>query len=221
MNAAAGRIFIIGTIAVTGAMICVGCGNGTRVRVASLQESETQGINITVSKMEKLPPEHEVTDKIEVQTSMGTFVIGLYGKEAPKTVANFLSYVDSGFFSGKTFHRVITEFMIQGGGFDASLNKAQTQEPIRLEIIPGLRHEPGIISMARTSDPNSATSQFFVCVADAPQLNGGYAAFGKVLEGLEVVEAISRVATKTIDTSGGPMSDVPVAPVVIESVRRY
>jgi cyclophilin family peptidyl-prolyl cis-trans isomerase len=165
--------------------------------------------------------EHEVTDRVEFKTSMGTFVVGLYGNDAPVTVRNFLSYVDRGFYSGKVFHRVIPGFMIQGGGFDAALERSETDDPIRLEVIPGLKHELGVISMARTDDPHSATSQFFVCVASAVQLNGGYAAFGKVEEGIDVVVDISSVMTQTATgPHGGEMGDVPITPVVIEYARR-
>lgn len=169
----------------------------------------------------ELPPEHKVTDLVEIKTSMGSFEVGLYGNDAPDTVKNFLSYVDQGFYTGKVFHRVIEGFMIQGGGFSAELERAKTDAPIRLELIPGLRHQPGTISMARTSDPHSATAQFFVCVADTDQLNGAYAAFGKVEKGYEIVEAISKVDTGSSNVPGGmTMSDVPVTPVVIESAAR-
>jgi len=164
--------------------------------------------------------EREVTDRVEIKTSMGTIVIGLYGKDAPATVRNFLGYVDRGFYAGKVFHRVIPGFMIQGGGFDAKLERSETGEPIRLEIIPGLKHEPGIVSMARTNDPNSATSQFFICVASAVQLNGGYSAFGKVEEGLDVAIDISSVPTQTVTVESGEMGDVPTTPVVIVSMKR-
>jgi peptidyl-prolyl cis-trans isomerase A (cyclophilin A) len=165
-------------------------------------------------------PEHVVTIRVEIITSKGSIVVGLYGKDAPRTVANFLAYVEKGFYTGKVFHRVIPEFMIQGGGFDSSLVRAETEPPIPLEIIPGLRHESGIISMARTSETGSATSQFFICATAAAQLNGSYAAFGKVERGIEVVESITAVPTQTVDTPSGPMGDVPITPVVIESIRK-
>ncbi len=185
----------------------------------SVQEKETV---LSMHKpKEPLPPKYETTDRIEIKTTLGSFVVGLYGKAAPRTVENFLSYVDRGFYSGLIFHRVIAGFMIQGGGFDSALNRAQTENPLKLEIIPGIKHEPGTISMARTSDLHSATSQFFVCVTAATQLNGTYAAFGAVESGYEVVEAISRVATTSATTPQGPsMADVPSTPVVIESVAR-
>jgi cyclophilin family peptidyl-prolyl cis-trans isomerase len=167
-----------------------------------------------------LPSEHEVTDRVKITTSKGVIIVGLYGKDAPKTVNNFLKYVDKGFYSNLIFHRVIEGFMIQGGGFDSGLKRAPTDSPIELEIIPGLKHEVGTLSMARTSDPHSATSQFFICVGVAPQLNGSYAAFGKAEEGEDVLRSISQVPTETLDTVAGPMEDVPIDSVIIESISR-
>ena len=161
--------------------------------------------------------EDAFTARVQFDTSMGTFVVGLYGNAGPNTVDNFLAYVDDGFFDGLVFHRVIADFMIQGGGYDETLNRrAATYPPIELEIIPWLNHTPGVISMARTSDPHSATSQFFVCVATYPSLDGEYAAFGEVESGYDVVESISVVATHS--TAG--MDDVPVTNVVMNSVTR-
>lgn len=168
-----------------------------------------------------VPPKFEVTDRVEIKTSMGTIIVGLYGKSAPETIANFLKYVDSDFYKGKVFHRVIAGFMIQGGGYDEKFSHAEPGEPIRLQLVPGLTHEPGVISMARQpNDLHSATSQFFICVASAPQLNGSYSAFGKVEAGEEVMYAISGVPTHSIETDYGKMDDVPSAPVVIESIRK-
>lgn len=169
-----------------------------------------------------LPPQYEVTHRVEFQTSRGTFVVGLYGKQAPATVANFLSYVDEGFYSGKIFHRVIPGFVVQGGGFDADLKRSETREPIALEIIPGLKHEAGTLSMARTNAPRSATSQFFICTAEAPQLNGGYAAFGALESGLEVIEAISMAPAgkRQVGDSEAPMEDVPLETVTILQAKR-
>jgi cyclophilin family peptidyl-prolyl cis-trans isomerase len=178
------------------------------------------GVTVDVPTPRAVSMERKVTDRIAIKTSLGTIVVGLYGDDAPTTVRNFLSYVDRGFYSGKIFHRIIPGFMIQGGGFDATLDRAETDPPIRLEIIPGLKHEPGTMSMARTSEPNSATSQFFLCVAAAPQLNGGYAAFGRVEEGLAVALDISSVPTQTATGPRGEMEDVPTTPVVIESITR-
>jgi peptidyl-prolyl cis-trans isomerase A (cyclophilin A) len=168
-----------------------------------------------------IPPRYQTTDKVEIKTSLGAMTVALYGKAAPNTVANFLKYVDRGFYNGKIFHRVIDGFMIQGGGFTESLDRSETDEPIRLEIIPGLKHQDGVISMARQpNDVNSATTQFFICTADAPQLNGTYAAFGKLLTGEEVLQAISRVPTHSVETNYGKMNDVPIKPVFIVSISR-
>lgn len=168
----------------------------------------------------ELPSTPEITHRVEIKTSMGRIVIGLYGKAAPKTVDNFLHYIDSEFYSNKIFHRVIPGFMIQGGGFDSSLVRAVADARVSLEIIPGYKHVPGSVSMARTSDPNSASSQFFICVASVPQLNGAYAAFGEVEEGMEVVKAISSVKTENVQRESGTMEDVPASAVMIESAIR-
>ena len=213
-------------IQVCAALVCYG-GAGCGANKAVVKHPGHSGTDESAdsdpqeeSAPELLPPEHEATEHVTIKTSLGDIVIGLYGADAPSTVKNFLGYVDRGFYSSKVFHRVIPGFMIQGGGFDAALSRAQTESAIKLEIIPGLKHEPGVVSMARTSDPNSATSQFFICVGSAPQLNGGYAAFGKVEKGHEVVQAIASVPTKTVELENGPMADVPSDPVVIEAITR-
>ncbi len=165
--------------------------------------------------------------QVRVTTSMGEFVIELYPEKAPKTVENFLQYVDDGFYAGTLFHRVIGSFMIQGGGFDAGLYQGamrpkQTRSPIPLEARNGLKNDRGWVAMARTGDPDSATAQFFVNVVDNASLNHpqpdghGYAVFGKVVHGMEVVDAIRAVPT----TSVGAYRDVPASPVVIESMQR-
>ena len=166
------------------------------------------------------PPKYEVTERVEIVTSMGSMVVGLYGKGAPQTTANFLRYVEKGFYDDKVFHRIIPGFMIQGGGYNEDFTHQDPDEPIRLELVPGLKHELGTISMARQpNNLHSATSQFFICVAAAPQLNGAYSAFGKVEEGEEVLYAISGVPTRSIETDYGKMDDVPVTPVIIETIR--
>ncbi|MBN2343587.1 MAG: peptidylprolyl isomerase [Deltaproteobacteria bacterium] len=161
----------------------------------------------------------EITHRVELKTNYGTMVLALYGKDAPDTVRNFVSYVKSGFYSGMVFHRVIPGFMIQGGGYNAEMEKPDTGDSIDLELIPGLEHKAGTISMARTTEPSSATSQFFICVADTVQLNGQYSAFGTVEEGIDVAEKISTVATHSVETDFAVMDDVPVTPVVIEEAR--
>jgi cyclophilin family peptidyl-prolyl cis-trans isomerase len=153
-----------------------------------------------------------VTEQLAFSTNMGDFIVALYGADAPITVDNFLYYVDSRYFPGKIFHRVIGNFMIQGGGYNMDGSMDVTGPPIDLEIIPGMKHTSGVISMARTDDPNSATSQFFICVGDQEHLDGAYAAFGKVVSGYEVVDEISRVQTD--------VSDKPLLNVVIHTVGR-
>ena len=159
----------------------------------------------------------------EMVTNMGTIKIALNKEKAPQTVENFVRYAEAGFYNGTIFHRVIGDFMIQGGGFDKDLNKKPTEKPIRNESDNGLGNEPYTIAMARTSDPHSATSQFFINTADnraglddPPQPDRwGYAVFGKVVEGKEVVDKIKQVATRP---RGGGHANVPIEPVIIEKV---
>lgn len=153
-------------------------------------------------------------------TSKGTVVVELYPLNAPVTVANFLQYVTDGFYKEKIFHRVISDFVIQGGGFDAQLNLAANRAPITLEVCNGLSNTRGTIAMARTSVLNSATSQFFINVVDNTSLDtagGGYAVFGKVVSGMDVVDLIKAVPTQTVIGFG---SDVPVTPITITSATR-
>ncbi len=155
------------------------------------------------------------------KTSKGEFTVELFTAEAPISSENFLAYVDSGHFDGTVFHRVIPGFMIQGGGMTADMKQKPTRDPIANEAKNGLKNTRGTLSMARTNDINSATSQFFVNVADNDFLDNragsyGYAVFAKVTSGMDVVDAI--VAVKTGNRGGH--QDVPVEPVVIESVTR-
>jgi peptidyl-prolyl cis-trans isomerase A (cyclophilin A) len=166
--------------------------------------------------------------QVSIKTSMGEIVVELYPDKAPKSVENFLQYVRDDHYKGTIFHRVIGNFMIQGGGFSADFYKPgtpnygqkPTRAPIPIESKNGLRNDAGWIAMARTSDPNSATAQFFINTVDNaglnhPQPDGhGYAVFGKVVKGMDVVEAIRAVPTKTM----GPFRDVPATPVTIDSV---
>lgn len=160
---------------------------------------------------------------VEMSTSLGTLRIELSPKEAPRTVENFLTYVRDGFYDGTIFHRVVPGFVIQGGGFTADMTEKETRPPIENEANNGLRNLRGTICMARTQDPHSATSQFFVNAKDNPALDfrdesirgWGYAVFGRVVEGIDVVEAIEKVER----TRKGMYDDVPVEPVIIESVR--
>lgn len=159
--------------------------------------------------------------KVQIQTNMGDIVLELNAKAAPKTVANFLQYAKSGFYKNTIFHRVIPSFMIQGGGFVSGLEEKDTKAPIALESRNGLTNQRGTIAMARTSDPNSATSQFFINVAnnnflnaDQAQDGNGYAVFGKVVSGMEVVDKIAGVKTHTVRY----YDDVPIRDVVIKNV---
>jgi peptidyl-prolyl cis-trans isomerase A (cyclophilin A) len=160
-------------------------------------------------------------DVVLIETTMGNIKVELYADKAPKTVANFLAYVKDGYYAGTIFHRVIPNFMIQGGGFTSSMDQKTTKAAIPLESQNGLKNVRGTIAMARTKDPNSATSQFFINVKDNPSLDypkpdgNGYAVFGKVLEGMDVADKIVAVAT----TTKGMFSDVPVDPILIKSVK--
>ena len=146
----------------------------------------------------------EANPQVTLETSKGKIVIELFAGEAPGTVENFLAYVESGFYDGTIFHRVIPGFMIQGGGFDADMKKKDTQQPIQNEADNGLRNDRGTLAMARTSNPHSATAQFFINVADNDSLNHtskstqgwGYAVFGRVVEGMDVADAIVAVPTE-------------------------
>ncbi len=157
-----------------------------------------------------------------IRTTFGDITIELDHEKAPKTVENFLSYARDGFYDGTIFHRVIDNFMIQGGGFDADMNQKATQSPIENEADNGLKNDTGTIAMARTMDPHSATSQFFINVKDNDFLNHsgknmqswGYAVFGKVTAGEDVLDKIRAVKT----TSRDGHQDVPVDTIVIESI---
>ena len=161
--------------------------------------------------------------KVVLKTSLGEIVLELYPDKAPISVKNFIDYVDSGLYDGTIFHRVIGNFMIQGGGFDKDLNRKETREPIINEANNGLKNDRGTIAYARTNVINSATSQFFINVVDnhfldyrdSSQQGYGYAVFGKVVKGMDVVDKIKNV--KTGVQKG--MQDVPVKPVIILSAK--
>lgn len=157
---------------------------------------------------------------VVLETSMGTIKIGLYQTKAPLSTANFLQYVKAKHYDGTVFHRVIPTFMIQGGGMTANMVEKPMKPPIRNEGKNGLRNTRGSVAMARTGDPDSATAQFFINVKDNHALDfgmrgAGYAVFGEVLEGMDVVDRIKVVPT----TSKGHFDDVPVTPVVIKTAR--
>jgi cyclophilin family peptidyl-prolyl cis-trans isomerase len=166
----------------------------------------------------------EANPIVEIETTEGLIKVELWADKAPKTVANFLKYTDDGFFDGTVFHRVISNFMIQGGGMTPDMKQKKTREPIENEANPELKNERGTIAMARTAMVHSATSQFFINTEDNEFLNHkntspsgfGYAVFGKVVAGMDVVDKIKAVQT----TSFGPHQDVPATPIVIKSVKR-
>jgi peptidyl-prolyl cis-trans isomerase A (cyclophilin A) len=157
--------------------------------------------------------------RVLLKTSMGDITVELYPDKAPKSVENFLTYVKSGFYDGTIFHRVIANFMIQGGGFTRDLHQKPTRASIVNESKNGLSNLQGTLTMARTQDPNSATAQFFINTVDNPRLDytddasPGYCVFGKVVSGLDVVDKIKAVPT---GAQGPFRSDVPTTPVVIE-----
>ncbi|MDB5927869.1 MAG: Peptidylprolyl isomerase [Betaproteobacteria bacterium] len=162
--------------------------------------------------------------QVEVRTNMGAFVLELYPENAPGTVQNFLQYVKDGHYNGTIFHRVMPGFMIQGGGFTRQFEEKPTRAAIKNEAGNGLRNGVGMVSMARTADPHSATAQFFINVAENPTLDFkapttegyGYTPFGKVVKGMDVVERITKVPT---GPGKPPHADVPVKPVIIERIR--
>lgn len=171
--------------------------------------------------------------RVTLSTTQGDIVIELNQEQAPATSANFLEYVDAGFYDGTVFHRVIRGFMIQGGGFaldpaQQDLEKKETRAPIRNEAGNGLENRRGTIAMARTGNPHSATAQFFINLVDNRSLNHtgktprgwGYTVFGEVVEGMDTVDRIAGVATGTQRLGGQPARDVPKDPVVIENARR-
>ncbi len=158
--------------------------------------------------------------RVALQTSKGRIVIELYADKAPKTTKNFLDYVKAGFYNGTIFHRVIPGFMVQGGGFTPDMTEKTTRPPIPNEADNMVQNQRGTLAMARTSDPDSASAQFFINLVNNGSLNHtaktpqgwGYAVFGEVVEGMDVVDAIAQVPT----TTKGPYGDVPTQPIVLQ-----
>jgi len=157
---------------------------------------------------------------VELETTLGTFAVEVLPDAAPLSAANFLAYVESGFYADTLFHRVIPGFMIQGGGFTPDMQRKETRPPVRNEADNGLENTRGTLAMARTQDPHSASAQFFVNVVDndfldyrAPTVDGwGYTVFARVIEGMDVVDGIAATATGVVNG----MPDMPLTPVVIE-----
>ena len=162
--------------------------------------------------------------QVILETSRGKIILEFYPDRAPETVKNFITYIDSEFYTDTVFHRVIPNFMIQGGGFTADMKQKPTQKPVKNEADNGLKNERGTIAMARTADPDSATAQFFINTVNNEFLNHrskdsrgwGYAVFGRVIEGMDVVDAIAGVKTGT----RGAYRDVPIESVVISKAQR-
>jgi cyclophilin family peptidyl-prolyl cis-trans isomerase len=166
---------------------------------------------------------HAANPKVKMETSKGTIILELYPDKAPKSVANFLAYVNAGSYDGTIFHRVIKDFMNQGGGFDSDYKKVDVKDPVPNEAFNGLKNLKFTVAMARTNAPHSATNQFFINTADNAFLDHteksmrgwGYTVFGKVVEGENIVGAISRVPTG----AGGPFAkDAPRTPILIEKM---
>lgn len=177
---------------------------------------------ILVASFMSYAAEGAANPRVKIETTKGTFMVELFPKAAPKTVANFLQYVRDGFYNGTIFHRVIKNFMVQGGGFTKDMSEKPTRPPVVNEADNGLKNNVGTLAMARTNDPNSATGQFFVNVKDNAFLNfrskdeqgWGYCVFGRVVTGLSVVTAIENEPT----ANSGMFQDVPVTPVVMTKV---
>lgn len=202
-----------GAVIVTSVVLISGC---KKKQSAFSEEQSKQEV------LSQEPKEIDVGSKmVKLEMSMGDIVIELNEESAPVTVKNFLQYVEDGFYDGTIFHRVIPNFMIQGGGFTTDMQQKATQPAIVNEAASGLKNDRGTVAMARTNDPDSATSQFFINHKDNDFLNyagpgkPGYAVFGKVVEGMDVVDKIAAVKTMR----RGPYSDVPVEPVVIKSAK--
>ena len=210
-----------------------------RLIVCSLLSLALAGPGLAQDEKKPAAPAGEDKVKVALETSMGRIVLELDGAKAPATVANFKKYVEKGYYDGTIFHRVINDFMIQGGGFEQKDDTAvqkETEAPVKNEAKNGLKNLRGTIAMARTSDPHSATSQFFINVKDNNSLNpggfgegsAGYAVFGKVVEGMDVVDKIKAVETGTKmltarlpngQTRKQPMQNVPTEDVVIKSAK--
>jgi len=198
------------TVLAASSVLMAGCEkNGTAEKI----ETETADKELKVT--------NQKSKKVKLDTSMGEIIIELDEKAAPVTTKNFLRYTKEGFFDGTIFHRVIKNFMIQGGGFTSDMNQKKPHEPIINEAANGLKNNRGTIAMARTSNPNSATCQFFINHKNNPALNymtparPGYAVFGKVVEGMDVVDKIASVST----TQKGGYQDVPIETVLIKSAK--
>lgn len=206
------------------AMVWIGCEPNDKNR--KISTSKTKENTVTTSESENKPRNENVSKNpvVVLETSKGNIVIELNSETAPQTVANFLQYVDDKHYDGVIFHRVISGFMIQGGGFASDMKEKSTRKPIPNEADNGLQNDRGTVAMARTPNPHSASAQFFINhrnndflnhTAKTPQ-GWGYCVFGKVIDGMDVVDAIAEVKT----ASKGMHDDVPIEAVVIEKAYR-
>ena len=210
------KILIITSLLLMGLLI-TGCRGKAR---PDLHRAGETRVWPTVDTAE-LQQAADARPRVEVVTTRGNFVVELYPDAAPVSVANFLKYVNDGFYSGTIFHRVEPGLVVQGGGFTADLSEKDTRDPIPNEAGNGLRNLRGTVGMARTMEMESATAQFFINLVDNPGFNGdgktgGYAVFGRVYEGMEIVDSMVLVET----TTRNGMSNVPQDPIVIQSIRQ-
>ncbi len=197
-------------------LFILGCTSTNNTIPTDNQPNSLSNVNTQENTMSNMPV-------VQLETSMGNITIELNEEKAPKTVENFLNYVKSGHYEGTIFHRVIDGFMIQGGGMDAEMNEKKTNAPIENEADNDLKNDKGTIAMARTQDPHSATSQFFINVKDNDFLNHsgknaqgwGYTVFGKVTSGMDVIEKMRGVPTGRF----GMHADVPKEPITIQSAK--
>jgi len=208
-------------LGVLGGAVATGCG-GSPPPAPEYAEDDGQEAVVTDATPEEIaagtsngeaaaPVPAASGNVVRIETSMGTIRARLDAEHAPVSVANFLRYVRDGFYDGTIFHRVIDDFMIQGGGFLPGMVRKPTREPIILEVSPALTHTDGALAMARTSDPNSATAQFYLCDGAQPRLDGQYAVFGQVIDGMDVLRRIAASPTGA--------NDVPQLDVIIRSIR--
>ena len=197
-------------------LFILGCASTNSAIASQTQPNSTSNVNPQETTMSNMP-------LVELETSMGNITIELNEEKAPKTVENFLNYVNSGHYEGTIFHRIIDGFMIQGGGMDEQMNEKPTNKPVENEADNGLKNDKGTIAMARTQDPHSATSQFFINIKDNDFLNHtgknaqgwGYTVFGKVTSGMDVIEKMRGVPTGRF----GMHADVPKTPITINSAK--
>lgn len=203
-----------------GGMLLVGCGQQEKPTTKPQVEQVSEESAASRQKAIEAAKQHG-NPVVVMDTSLGEITVELFKDKAPITVENFMAYAKDGFYDGTIFHRVISNFMIQGGGFTPDMSKKDTRDPIKNEATNGLSNQRGTIAMARTRDPHSASAQFFINVKDNTNLDHqgpssfGYCVFGKVIHGMDVVDKIRIVKT----TTKGRYENVPAEPVVIKSIK--